>query len=52
MNKDNPIFEGMRNIGSFTKGAIRNFENSIVSQKDYLEKEKKAHKDKPEENNH
>lgn len=28
----------LRNIGNYTKGAVKQFENNIVSEKDYLEK--------------
>lgn len=52
MNKENnPILENMKNIGNFTKGAVEKFESKIVTQKDYLEKSKKAREDKPPKNN-
>lgn len=51
MDKENPVLENMKNIGNFTKGAVEKFESKIITQKDYLEKAAKAHKDKPTKNN-
>jgi hypothetical protein len=33
-------FDNMKAVGNFTKNAIENFEENIVSQTDYLEKVK------------
>lgn len=31
-------YNKLKNIGNYTKGAVKNFENAIVSEKNYLEK--------------
>lgn len=31
-------YNNLKNIGNYTKGAVENFENGIVSEKNYLEK--------------
>ena len=40
-NGDGQKFVNMKRVGNFTKNAIKNFEENIVNQKDYLEKVKK-----------
>lgn len=35
---DNKSYTNLKNVGNYTKGAVQNFENNIISQKDYLEK--------------
>ena len=37
---DEQKFVNIKNIGSFTKNAVENFEENIVNEKDYLEKVK------------
>ncbi|WP_192875366.1 hypothetical protein [Clostridium taeniosporum] len=42
MNKrnDNQQFSNIAKVGNFTKNAVKNFEENITTQKDYLEKVK------------
>jgi hypothetical protein len=42
MNKksENQKFVNIAKVGNFTKNAVENFEENIVTQKDYLEKTK------------
>lgn len=36
--KSNKKFTNIKAVGNFTKHAIKNFEENIINQKDYLEK--------------
>ena len=35
---DNKKYNTLKNIGNYTKGAVKSFENNIIKQTDYLEK--------------
>lgn len=37
MNEDKK-YNKLHNLGNYTKGAVKSFENNIVTQTDYLEK--------------
>ena len=39
-------YRNLKNVGNYTKGAVKSFENNIVLEKDYLEKVDKNLEDK------
>ena len=39
-NGDEQKFNNLKNVGNYTKQAVKKFENNIVNEKDYLDKVK------------
>ena len=50
IKNDNDI--NINNVGNFIKNAVKNFENNITTQTDYIEKVERIRKEDKNSNNH